>query len=129
VSLVRRSVWGARRQQLVSKRASIVVSTLLFFAVVSDKTKHIALKYHFVKDHVERGTICLRYLPIADMVVDTLTMPLPGPVVTKHTQALLGTSGVMSTHTSSPYSEESVVSTSRNPYLVQITNQCVLTST
>jgi hypothetical protein len=29
-------------------------------ALVSEKTKHIGLKWHFLKDHVEQGTIKLR---------------------------------------------------------------------
>jgi hypothetical protein len=29
-------------------------------ALVNEKTKHIGLKWHFLKDHVERGTIKLR---------------------------------------------------------------------
>jgi hypothetical protein len=33
-------------------------------ALVSEKTKHIGLKWHFLKEHVEQGTTRLRYLPI-----------------------------------------------------------------
>jgi hypothetical protein len=32
-------------------------------ALVSEKTKHIDLKWHFLKDHVEQETIKLRYHP------------------------------------------------------------------
>jgi hypothetical protein len=46
-------------------------------ALVSEKTKHIGLKWHFLKDHVEQGTIKLRYLPIDQMVADMFTKPLP----------------------------------------------------
>jgi hypothetical protein len=45
--------------------------------LVSEKTKHIGLKWHFIKNHVERGTIKLRYLPNDQMVADMFTMPLP----------------------------------------------------
>jgi hypothetical protein len=48
---------------------------------LSEKTKHIDLKYHFVKDHVQLGTIKLRYLPNGDMVADMLTKPLPRHVL------------------------------------------------
>jgi hypothetical protein len=64
-------------------------------ALVSEKTKHIDLKYHFVKDHVQLGTIKLRYLPTGDMVADMLTKPLPGLALVKHRRAILGTSGPM----------------------------------
>jgi KUP system potassium uptake protein len=45
--------------------------------LVSEKTKHIGLKWHFHKDHVEQGTIKLRYLPTDQMVADMFTKPLP----------------------------------------------------
>jgi hypothetical protein len=50
--------------------------------LVSEKTKHIGLKWHFLKDHVEQGAIKLRYLPIDQMVVDMFTKPLPGHALT-----------------------------------------------
>jgi hypothetical protein len=43
----------------------------------SEKTKHIGVKWHFLKDHVEQGTIKLRYLPSSQMVADMFTKPLP----------------------------------------------------
>jgi hypothetical protein len=33
-------------------------------ALVSEKTKHIGLKWHFLKDNVEHGIIKLSYLPL-----------------------------------------------------------------
>jgi hypothetical protein len=59
-------------------------------ALVSEKTKHIGLKWHFLKDHVEHGTIKLRYLPTDKMVADMLTKPLPGPALARHRSAILG---------------------------------------
>jgi KUP system potassium uptake protein len=46
-------------------------------ALVSEKTKHIGLKWHFLNDHVEQGAIKLRYLPTDQMVADMFTKPLP----------------------------------------------------
>ena len=40
-------------------------------------TKHIDIRYHFVRDTLTAGEITLRYLPTADMVADVLTKPLP----------------------------------------------------
>jgi KUP system potassium uptake protein len=59
-------------------------------ALVSEKTKHIGLKWHFLKDHVEQRTIKLRYLPTDQMVADMFTKPLRGPAVTRHRSAILG---------------------------------------
>jgi hypothetical protein len=69
-------------------------------ALVSEKTKHIDMKYHFVKDHVQLNTIRLRYLPTGDMVADMLTKPLHGFALVKHKSAILGTSGPMKRYTS-----------------------------
>jgi hypothetical protein len=45
--------------------------------LVSEETKHIGLKWQLLKDHVEEGTIKLRYLPTDQMVADMFTKPLP----------------------------------------------------
>jgi hypothetical protein len=59
-------------------------------ALVSEKTKHIGMKRHFLKDHVEQGSIKLRYLPIDQMVVDMLTKPLPRLALARNRSAILG---------------------------------------
>jgi hypothetical protein len=46
-------------------------------ALVSEKTKHIDLMWHFLNVHVEHGTVKLRYLPTKRMVTDMFTKPLP----------------------------------------------------
>jgi hypothetical protein len=59
-------------------------------ALVSEKTKHIGMKWHFLKGHVEQGTIKLRYLPTNQMEANMFTKPLPGPALTRHRNAILG---------------------------------------
>ena len=46
-------------------------------------TKHIDIRFHFIRWVVENGKICLIYCPTADMVANTLTKALPLPKV-KH---------------------------------------------
>jgi hypothetical protein len=46
-------------------------------AVVSEKTKHIDVKWHFLKYHVEQGTINLRCLLTDQLVADMITKPMP----------------------------------------------------
>jgi KUP system potassium uptake protein len=58
-------------------------------ALVSEKTKHTGLKWHFLKDHVEQGTIKLRYLPTDQIVADMFTKPLLGLALTRHRSAIL----------------------------------------
>lgn len=43
------------------------------------RTKHIDLKYHFVRDHVSQGDVTLTYCPTEKMVADILTKSLPAP--------------------------------------------------
>jgi KUP system potassium uptake protein len=64
-------------------------------AMVSETTKHIDLKWHFVKDHVEQGTIWLRYLPTDRMVADIFTKPLHGSALARHRSAVLGGADLM----------------------------------
>jgi hypothetical protein len=59
-------------------------------ALVNEKTKHIDLKWHFLKDHMEHGSIKLRYLPRDHMVADMFTKPLPRHALTRHRSAILG---------------------------------------
>ena len=42
-----------------------------------DRSKHIRIKYHFVRDQVTEGTIKLKYCPTTEMVADMLTKGLP----------------------------------------------------
>ena len=37
------------------------------------KTKHINIKYHFIREQIANGTICLKYCPTEDMLADLLT--------------------------------------------------------
>jgi hypothetical protein len=59
-------------------------------ALVSVKAKQIGRNWGFLKDHVEKGTIMLRYLPNDQMVADMFTKPLPKPALTRHRSAILG---------------------------------------
>ena len=40
------------------------------------KAKHIDVKYHFLKDHVEKGTIELYFVPTDNQLADLFTKPL-----------------------------------------------------
>ena len=53
------------------------------------RTKHIDIRYHFIRFVVNNGTINLIYCPTDDMVADTLTKALPN-IKAKHFAAALG---------------------------------------
>jgi hypothetical protein len=45
--------------------------------VFHDRSKHIEMKYHFIKDMVQRNMIKLQYIPTSEQVADILAKPLP----------------------------------------------------
>lgn len=53
------------------------------------RTKHIDVRYHFLRWIVEQGTIRLVYCPTSDMIADVLTKALPS-LKAKHFAAELG---------------------------------------
>jgi hypothetical protein len=40
------------------------------------KTKHVDVQLHFIRDHVEKGTINIEYCPTNDMLADIMTKGL-----------------------------------------------------
>ena len=53
------------------------------------RTKHIDIRYHFIRFSVENGSIGFLYCPTNDMIADTLTKALPS-VKAKHFASELG---------------------------------------
>jgi len=53
------------------------------------RTKHIDVRYHWIRWVIEQGSLKLVYCPTDDMVADTLTKALPSAKV-KHFAAGLG---------------------------------------
>ena len=41
-----------------------------------DKLKHIEIKYHYIKDMVQRGVVNLQYVATEEHIADVLTNPL-----------------------------------------------------
>lgn len=44
---------------------------------LSNRTKHIDTRYHFVKDFVDKGDVQCKYCPTETILADLLTKPLP----------------------------------------------------
>ena len=44
--------------------------------VFHDKLKHIEIKYHYIKDMMQRGVVKLQYVAMDEQIVDVLTKPL-----------------------------------------------------
>jgi hypothetical protein len=56
----------------------------------SPRTKHIAVRYFFIKDRIDQGDIVLEYIPTDKMIADMLTKPLQGEKFRTFRAALLG---------------------------------------
>ena len=41
------------------------------------RTKHIDIRYHFIRDHVHKGHVSIEYVPTKDNLADLLTKALP----------------------------------------------------
>ena len=41
------------------------------------RTKHIEIRYHFLRDHVQKDNIVLEFTNIHDQLADIFTKPLP----------------------------------------------------
>jgi hypothetical protein len=44
--------------------------------VFHDRSKHIEIRYHFIRDMVQRGALKLQYISTDEQVDDVLTKPL-----------------------------------------------------
>ena len=40
------------------------------------RTKHIEIRYHFLRDHAQKGDITLEFVSTKDQLVDIFTKPL-----------------------------------------------------
>jgi hypothetical protein len=59
-------------------------------AVWHKRTKHIATKYHFVRDRVATGEVRLDYIKTDDQPADMLTKALPAPSLKKFREFVMG---------------------------------------
>jgi len=55
----------------------------------SERSRHINIRYFFVKDRVDQGDVRIEYKPTADMLADILTKPLQGSLFAKLRNQLL----------------------------------------
>lgn len=58
--------------------------------MTTPRSKHIALRYHFIREHVGNGDITLRYIESGEMVADALTKALARPALAKHRSIMIG---------------------------------------
>jgi hypothetical protein len=56
--------------------------------IVGKGTKHIDIKYHYIRQSIEKGLILLQWLPSAKIVTDLLTKLLPHVTFDTHHASL-----------------------------------------
>jgi hypothetical protein len=44
--------------------------------VFHDRSKHIELRYHYVRDMVQKNIFSIQYVPMVEQTIDFLTKPL-----------------------------------------------------
>ena len=54
------------------------------------RTKHINIKYHHFRDHIQRGTIQVEHVSTEQQIADIFTKPLPAALFLKHRQVIMG---------------------------------------
>jgi hypothetical protein len=57
---------------------------------MSNRTRHIKIRYFFVKQFLDNGSFILKYCPTEHMIADLLTKPLQGQVFTMLRDIMLG---------------------------------------
>jgi hypothetical protein len=55
----------------------------------AERTRHIAVRYFWVKDRIEAGEVEVKHLGTADMIADFLSKPLQGELFRKLGRLLL----------------------------------------
>ena len=58
----------------------------------SKRTKHINIRYYFIKDRIDRKEINIIYCPTSAMVADYFTKPLQGSQFIRFRDMIMGTS-------------------------------------
>ena len=52
------------------------------------KTKHIQIRYHFVKEIIKQNEVVLKHIPTNQMVVDSFTKPIARDAFARHIRSL-----------------------------------------
>ena len=47
------------------------------------RSKHVSIKYHFIRDQVEKGVVEIKYCPTKEMIANIMTKGLPKEQFTK----------------------------------------------
>ena len=57
---------------------------------ISKRTKHIRVRYYFIKYHIAVGDIVVKHCPTGEMKADNFTKPLQGALLQKYSLEIQG---------------------------------------
>lgn len=57
-------------------------------AAISQRSKHIDIRHHFIREHVKEGSFSTTWIPTQDMPADIFTKALPFPAFSRHRDVL-----------------------------------------
>ena len=77
-----------RPQLLYMDNQSAMKIAMSSASQVNERTKHIDIRFHFVRDAYQQGRIRIEYLPTADMTADILTKALPREAHQRHVRGM-----------------------------------------
>jgi hypothetical protein len=75
--------YGAEKTIIYQDNKSAILLETNGRASSSKRTKHIHIRFYFVKDRIDSGEVCLEHCPAADMIGDFFTKPLQGRLFIK----------------------------------------------
>lgn len=80
--------YGIIQQQLIMYCDNTSAINITKNHVQHSKSKHIGIRYHFIRELVEQGVVELEYVPSLKQIVDILTKPLDAVRFEEFWQAL-----------------------------------------
>eukprot|EP00253_Pinus_taeda_P009608 PITA_09608 len=73
--------WFSRKQQSIALSSTeakyMSCIKLMENLVFHDRSKHIGIRYHFIRDYVQKGAVKLEYISTNEKIADILTKALP----------------------------------------------------
>ena len=54
------------------------------------KTRHLAVKYGFIKEHYDNGELMIEWIPTSKQIADIFTKPLPNKLFHEFRSMLMG---------------------------------------
>ena len=87
-------------------------------------SRHIHIKYFFVKDRVDNRELVIQYCPTAEMLADFFTKPLQGALFNKFQKVLMGWEHINTLKSLSEYELKELVGKSNDYNIVSRNSAC-----